>query len=64
MYVPAVVEKVRVKGSDDVFLVTSIDRQNENAHLIRMRGTSDDQIDVPFAQIFPSVFPKRRNRNL
>ncbi len=64
MYVPSVVEKVRVRGSDEVFLVTRIDRQSENAHLIRLRGSSDDQIDVPFAQIFPSISPKRRTKNL
>ena len=64
MYVPSVVEKVRVRGSDEIFLVTRIDRQSENAHLIRLLGSSDDQVDVPFAQIFPSVFPKRRTKNL
>jgi len=64
MYVPSVVERVRVKGSDEVFLVTRIDRQSENAHLIALRGSSDDQIDVPFAEIFPSVLPKRRKKNI
>jgi len=53
-----------VKGSDEVFLVTRIDRQSENAHLIALRGSSDDQIDVPFAEIFPSVLPKRRKKNI
>lgn len=64
MYVPSVVERVRVKGSDEIFLVTRIDRQNENAHLIPLRGSNDDQIDVPFAEIFPPVFPKRRKKNI
>lgn len=64
MYVPSVVEKVRVKGSEELFLVTSVDRQKENAHLIQLRGSSDDQVDVPFEQIVPSVFHKRRTKSL
>jgi hypothetical protein len=63
MYVPTVVEKVRVKGREEIFLVTRIDRQTENAHLIPLQGSSDDQIDVPFAQIF-FVFPKKRTKKV
>lgn len=63
MYVPSVVEKVRIQGSDEIFLVTRIDRQSENAHLIPLRGSSDQQIDIPFACIVPSALPKKRLKN-
>jgi hypothetical protein len=64
MYVPSVVERVRIQGSEEIFLVTRIDRQTENAHLIQLRGTNDQQLDVPFAWIVPSALPKRRLNNV
>lgn len=64
MYVPSAVERVRIQGSDEIFLVTRIDRQTENAHLIPLRGSNDRQLDVPFAWIVPSALPKKRSKHV
>lgn len=53
MYVPLLVEKVRVKGAEELFLVTHIDWNHEKAHLISLKRSIDLEVDVPFADILP-----------
>jgi hypothetical protein len=53
MYVPLVVEKVRIRGSEELFLVTRIDWHREKAHLVSLKLTTDLAYDVPFSDIFP-----------
>ena len=53
MYVPSIVEKVRMRGTQDLFLVTRVERNREEAHLVSLKPATDLSVDVPFADIFP-----------
>lgn len=53
MYVPLMVEKVHMRGTQDLFLVTRIDRGCEMARLISLKPATDQEFDVSFADIFP-----------
>lgn len=53
MYVPLIIEKVRMRGAQDLFLVTHIDWNGKKAHLVSLKSTKDVAIDVPFADILP-----------
>jgi hypothetical protein len=54
MYVPLIVEKVRIRGVQDLFLVTSIDWHREKARLVCLKPTTDLAVDVPFSDILPA----------
>jgi hypothetical protein len=47
------VEKVRMRGTQDLFLVTRIDWSGEKARLISLKPATDLAFDVSFADIFP-----------
>jgi hypothetical protein len=53
MYVPLIVERVRMRGTQDLFLVTRIDWNGKKAHLVSLKPTTDVAVDVPFADILP-----------
>jgi hypothetical protein len=53
MYVPLMVEKVHMRGTQDLFLVTQIDRSGEKARLVSLKPATDLEFDVSFADIFP-----------
>src|ERR1700675_5022381 len=53
MYVPLMVEKVHMRGTQDLFLVTRIDWSGEKARLISLKPATDLAIDVSFADILP-----------
>ena len=53
MYVPQMVEKVRIRGTQDLFLVTRIDWNGEKARLISLKPATDLALDVSFDDIFP-----------
>jgi len=60
MYVPLMIEKVRMRGTQDLFLVTQIDRSGEKARLISLKPSTDLEFDVSFADIFPIRQMERR----
>jgi hypothetical protein len=47
------VEKVRMRGTQDLFLVTRIDWGGEKARLISLKPATDLAFDVSFADIIP-----------
>ena len=53
MYVPLLVEKVHVKGIEDLFLVTRIDWNQMKAHVVSLQQKTDLEIDVSFSDISP-----------
>jgi hypothetical protein len=53
MYVPLMVEKVRMRGTQDLFLVTRIDWSGEKARLISLKPATDLAFDASFADILP-----------
>jgi hypothetical protein len=47
------IEKVRIRGTQDLFLVTRIDWCGEKARLISLKPATDLAVDVSFADILP-----------
>jgi len=53
MKIPAVRERVRIKGHKGVFLVVGVDRERQVADLISTSNGGHVEEDVPFASIEP-----------
>jgi hypothetical protein len=63
MKIPAVRERVRVKGRKGVFLVVGVDREREVVDLISASTGSHVEEDVPFASLerLDDAPPSRRD---
>lgn len=66
MKIPAVRERVRVKGRKGVFLVVGVDRERQVVDLISTTTGGHVEEDIPFASIEPveeKPSPKRSSGN-
>ena len=53
-FFPAVRERVLIQGSDDIFLVVSVDLERGVADLIPIRDGGQPAEDVPLSSLRPS----------
>lgn len=60
MYVPSLIERVRVKGIEEQLLVARIDWNQRTAHLLSLKLAADVAYDVPFADIYPAGSTKNK----
>lgn len=51
MHVPVLCERVRVRGTDEVYFVVTIDDERQEVNLIPVSGSAPSLNAVPFADL-------------
>jgi len=54
MKIPAVRERVRLKGRKGVFLIVGVDRERQVVDLISTTSTGHVEEDIPFDSLLPA----------